>query len=97
MEQPPSFSLFCYLLHWLPAAQASILPDQQSERKEHLSSTGLGVILRQTSNWLGADHMLIPAPITVAGGIRSPDWLALGDVPSYLSSTEPPRLSVGVR
>lgn len=73
----------------VPTAQVSILLGHQSQRKKLLSSTSLAAILRQTSDWLGTSHMLIPEPITVAGGMQSPDWLALGHVPSYITQLHP--------
>lgn len=69
--------------------KVSILLGQQSQRKKLLSSTSLAAILRQTSDWLGTSHMLIPEPITVAGGMQNPDWLALGHVPSYITQLHP--------
>lgn len=43
--------------------------------------------------------MLIPEPITVAGGMQNPDWLALGHVPSYLPqlhSSHPTQTECGI-
>ena len=33
--------------------------------------------------------MLIPESITVTGAIQSPDWLALGHVPRYITQLHP--------